>query len=201
MCRFRDPDSFVAGNLQTIFHPGSKSPKLPRLILRPRFCCGSRTVLTCEISFNLLKVNIGEKTWFGVTLASDFFLRHRLVNCLLNLFLISWLIWSLKDWGYLPVGKGWWSSPSSFGYAVYVMTSVFFICGARTCHFSLIPFYTVPFHVKEKKTLFTIHNFKFTYVEANRIYMKVTSCILVLKSAKKLLRKKSGSAFHCLAEK
>ena len=109
--------------------------------------------------------------------------------------------WSLKDWGYLPVGKGWWSSPSSFGYAVYVMTSVFFICGARTCHFSLIPFYTVPFHVKEKKTLFTIHNFKFTYVEANRIYMKVTSCILVLKSAKKLLRKKSGSAFHCLAEK
>ena len=62
MCRFRDPDSFVAGNLQTIFQPGSKSPKLPRLILRPRFCCGSRTVLTCEISFNLLKVNIGEKT-------------------------------------------------------------------------------------------------------------------------------------------
>ena len=30
--------------------------------------------------------------------------------------------------------------------------------------------------------------------------MKVTFCILVLKSAKKLVRKKSGSAFHCLAE-
>ena len=105
MCRFRDPDSFVAGNLQTIFQPGSKSPKLPRLILRPRFCCGSRTVLTCEISFNLLKVNIGEKTWFGVTLASDFFLRHRLVNCLLNLFLIPWLIDLLRIGAIYPWGR------------------------------------------------------------------------------------------------
>ena len=47
--------------------------------------------------------------------------------------------------------------------------------------------------------LFTI---KSKYVRAKRIYMKVTSCILVLKSAKKkLVGKKSGSAFHCLAEK
>ena len=39
-------------------------------------------------------------------------------------------------------------------------------------------------HIKEKKMLFTIHNFKYKYAEAKRIYMKVTSCILVLKPAK-----------------
>ena len=201
MLSFRQPDSFVAGNLKIIFQPGSSSPKLPRLILRPRFCCGSRTVLTCKISFTLLKINIREKTLIRCYPCIGFFSNAS--SCKLFAQFISDTIidWSLKDWGYLPVGKGWWSSPSSFGYAVYVMTTVFSICGSRTCHLSLIPFYTVPSHVKEKKTLFTIHNFKFTYVEANRIYMKVTSCILVLKSAKKLVRKKSGSAFHCLAEK
>ena len=54
-----------------------------------------------------------------------------------------------------------------------------------------------------KKISFTIHNFKFKYVrqKESTFNMKVTSCILVLKSAKKLVRKKSGSAFHCLAEK
>ena len=50
-------------------------------------------------------------------------------------------------------------------------------------------------NTKEKKIFSQI------YVQEKRIYMKVTSCILVLKSAKKVVRKKSGSAFHCLAEK
>ena len=58
MLSFRDPDSFVAGNLQIIFQPGSSSSTLPRLILPLRFCCGSRTVSMYTISFNL----IGEKT-------------------------------------------------------------------------------------------------------------------------------------------
>ena len=56
-------------------------------------------------------------------------------------------------------------------------------------------------HIKEKKILFTIHNFKYKYVQGKIIYVKVTSCSLVLKSAKKLVRKNSGSAFHCLGEK
>lgn len=34
-----------------------------------------------------------------------------------------------------------------------------------------------------------------------RIQMKVTSCVLVFKSAKKLIQKKSGSAFHYVVEK
>ena len=38
-----------------IFQPWGASPTLPRLILHPRFCCGSRTVLTCKISLNLCK--------------------------------------------------------------------------------------------------------------------------------------------------
>ena len=38
-----------------IFQPGSASPTLPRLILRTRFCCGSRTVLKCKISFRPFK--------------------------------------------------------------------------------------------------------------------------------------------------
>ena len=46
-----------------------------------------------------------------------------------------------------------------------------------------------------------IYNFKDKYVQAERIYVKVTPCILVLMSTKKLVRKNSGSVFHCLAEK
>ena len=51
-----------------------------------------------------------------------------------------------------------------------------------------------------KKISFTIHNFKFKYVrqknlhEGNILYFSLKVC-------KKLVRKKSGSAFHCLAEK
>ena len=54
-------------------------------------------------------------------------------------------------------------------------------------------------HTRVKENI--IYNFKYKYVQAKRIYVKVTPCILVLKSAKILVRKKSGSAFHCLAEK
>ena len=46
-----------------------------------------------------------------------------------------------------------------------------------------------------------IYSFKYKYVQAKRIYIKGKPCILVLKSAKTLVRKDSGSAFHCLAEK
>ena len=75
-----------------IFQPGSTSPPLPHLILRPRFCCGSRTVLMCKISFNPLKVNIGEKIFIQLCPRSGFFLTLRLVNRLLNSFLIPLLI-------------------------------------------------------------------------------------------------------------
>ena len=68
MLSFRDPDSFVAGNLQNHF-PAWELIALPRLILRLRFCCGSRTVLMYTIFFNL----IGEKTLIRRYPASDFF--------------------------------------------------------------------------------------------------------------------------------
>ena len=102
MLSFRDPDSFVAGNLQIIFQPGSSSSTLPRLILPLRFCCGSRTVSMYTISFNL----IGEKTLIRrYPRIGFFFLAHRLVNCLLNLFLMPLLIDLLRNRAISPWGR------------------------------------------------------------------------------------------------
>jgi len=58
--------------------------------------------------------------------------------------------WSLKDSGYLPVGKGCWSSPFSLGYAVYVMTTVFSICVEGHAISAWFPF-TAPSNVKKIK--------------------------------------------------
>ena len=58
MLSFRDPDSFVAGNPQNHFPAWELIANIARLILRLRFCYGSRSVLMYTISFNL----IGEKT-------------------------------------------------------------------------------------------------------------------------------------------
>ena len=82
------PTLFLLVTYRIIFQPGSSSPTLPRLILRLRFCCGSRTVLMYTISFNLT----GEKTLIRRYPRIGVFLAHRLVNRLLNLFLMPLLI-------------------------------------------------------------------------------------------------------------
>ena len=135
------PTLLLLVTYKIILQPRSASPTLSRLILRPRFCCRSRTELTCKISFNLLKVNIGEKTLIRCYPYIRFFSNASSCKPFAQFVSDTIIDWSLKDWGCLSVGKGWWSSPSSFGYAVYVMTTVFSICGSKTCHFSLIPFY------------------------------------------------------------
>ena len=73
MLTFRDRDFFVAGNLHNHFPAWERIANIAPIDLRPRFCFGSRTVLTCKISFNPLKVNIGEKTLSRLSPASDFF--------------------------------------------------------------------------------------------------------------------------------
>ena len=119
------PTLLLLVTYKIIFQPGSSSPTLPRLILPLSFCCGSRTVLMCTISFNL----IGEEALIRRYPRIAFFFCNA-SSCKPFAQFISDAIfdWSLKDSGYLPAGKGCWSSPFSFGYAVYVMTTVFSIC-------------------------------------------------------------------------
>ena len=132
------PTLLLLVTYKIIFQPGSSSSTLPRLILPLRFCCGSRTVSMYTISFNLIE----DKTLIRRYPRIGFFFSSPSSCKPFAQFISDAIIdWSLKDSGYLPVGKGWWSSPSSFGYAVYVMTTVFSICGSRTWNFSLIPLY------------------------------------------------------------
>ena len=95
------PTLLLLVTYKIIFQPGSSSPTLPRLILRLRFCCGSRTVLMYTISFNL----IGEKTLIRRYPRIGFFLAHRLVNRLLNLFLMPLLIDLLRTRAISPWGR------------------------------------------------------------------------------------------------
>ena len=101
MLSFRDPTLLLLVTYKIIFQPGSSSPSLPRLILRLRFCRGSRTVLMYTISFNL----IGEKTLIRRYPRIGFFLAHRLVNRLLNLFLMPLLIDLLRTRAISPCGR------------------------------------------------------------------------------------------------
>ena len=98
MLYFRDPDSFVAGNLQNHFPAWELIVNIAPFDLT----CGSRTVSMYTISFNL----IGEKTLIRRYPASDvFFLAHRLVNRLLNLFLMPLLIDLLRTRAISPWGR------------------------------------------------------------------------------------------------
>ena len=99
MLSFRGADSFVV----VIFQPGSSSPTLLRLILPLRFCCGSRTVLMCTISFNL----IGEEALIRryPRIGIFFFVTHRLITRLLNLFLMPFLIDLLRTRAISPWGR------------------------------------------------------------------------------------------------
>ena len=172
------PTLLLLVTYKIIFQPGSSSPTLPLLILRPRFCCGLKTVLTCKISFNLSKSQCRGENFHSVLPPHRIFFNASSFNRLLNIFLIPLLIDLLRtraisSWGrvgevppphlVMPFVK--WQPSSQFVDQRHAISAWF-------------PF-TVPSHVKEKKMLFTIRNFKFTYVQANRIYMKVTSCTWV----------------------
>ena len=100
---FRGPDSLLLVTYKIIFQPGSLSPTLPRFILPLRFCCGSRTVLMCTISFNL----IGEEALFRCYPRTVFFflVTHCLVNRLLNLFLMQFLIDLVRTRAISPWGR------------------------------------------------------------------------------------------------
>ena len=137
MLSFRDPDSFVAGNPQNHFPAWELIANIAPFDLTSKILLWIKKCVDVHDFFQPYR---GEN--FDSALAP-----HRIFSSASSCkpfaqFISDAIIdWSLKDSGYLPVGKGWWSSPSSFGYAVYVMTTVFSICGSRTCHFSLIPFY------------------------------------------------------------
>ena len=102
-----------------------------------------------------------------------FFGTHRLVNRLLNIFLMPFLIDLLRT-----------RAISSWGRVVEVPLLIWLcrLCNdncflnlcSSSCHFSLIPFYS-SLQCKENKILFTIHNFKFFVCTGKRIYMKVMS--------------------------
>ena len=141
------PTLLLLVTYKIIFQPGSLSPTLPRFILPLRFCCGSRTVLMCTISFNLK----GEEALFGCYPRTVFFFGNA-SSCKPFAQFISDAIfdWSRKDSGYLPVGKGCWSSPFSFGYAVCVMTTVFSKCVEGHAISAWFPF-TAPSKVKKIK--------------------------------------------------
>ena len=183
MLSFRGPDSFVVGNLQNHFPAWELIANIApfdltcKILLWIKNCVDVHdffqpywggsfdSALPAHRMFFLLLL------FFVVFCFLFFLVTHRLVNRLLNLFLMPFLIDLLRTRVISP-----WGRVVKFPLLIWLCRlcndNRFLNLCRRSCHFSLIPFYG-SLQCKENKILFTIHNFKFTY-EKELIYMKVT---------------------------
>ena len=113
MLAFRDPDTFVAGNIHACFPGWESIAKIAPFKLTPNIYAGSKTVLVYESFFNLLRDSIRGKVLillyplvgsslmpFHVNLLRISFLKLLLTVCHLGLSLygVRWVTSLLRIW-------------------------------------------------------------------------------------------------------
>ena len=102
MLSFRDPDSFIAGNLQNHFPAWELIANIAPFDLTSKILLWIKNCVDVHDFFQPYR---GENFDSALPPHRIFFLAHRLVNCLLNLFLMPLLIDLLRTRAISPWGR------------------------------------------------------------------------------------------------